>query len=113
MAAGKAERRQEPVEAARRPLPEALPEARPDRRLEEVAVAVHAGSWHGREAAAMRVNPNKKAAGTRGFFEMRGGAGQAWPEIHCFSAACGAAPVLRSTSWPSLKIISVGIDMMP
>ena len=33
--------------------------------------------------------------------------------IHCSSFCFGAAPIWREAIWPSLKIISVGIDWMP
>src|ERR1700687_3015053 len=33
--------------------------------------------------------------------------------IHCSSFCCGAAPVWREASCPCLKIIRVGIDMIP
>src|SRR5262249_61139997 len=38
---------------------------------------------------------------------------QTAPLIHCSSFCFGAAPTWREASWPSLKIIKVGIDMTP
>jgi hypothetical protein len=56
---------------------------------------------------------NKNAGPQPAFSPTRANARYRLRSMNCCRAFFGAAPTMRSTSWPFLNIISVGIEVTP